>query len=961
MAVLPTLVFASATAWDFSSVTNILQPQQFTSWNAIVKARSFIASSTSDINLFPNYSANNGTTTNASSTNLVVSSSLTYTGTSGCLTSTGGLVSGTGAPCGSASLGEIWRQFVGGAGSQNYIAPTSTIGAVLNASSSISALDVRRGTTTSATSTSLNVSGQITGAGLATCSGTLNGLTYVSATQQFGCNTFTAPFGKSWEVFAGGAGSLSYLAPTTTIGIVVNASSSIFALNGRFGTTTYATGTTQYLSQSLSIGSTSPGVGNALSVVGDIRQNGTHVQFGSSSPLVGCSGCVEYWGNDNTLSGITMAIGNKTRGTTAYSGLTLMNDNANSITSNYGGIYLNNSGFNDASFGTANNVPWLLQLGNVGMGAVSIQSATTSPTYGYVEILTGGVDTANRRLLVDVNGKVGIGSSTMNSLLSVGTNGNGSFWAGNSTTTGATSTTGYISTRFAVGSTTPLSMLSVGTNGNGSFWAGNSTTTSATTTNLAITSAATGCLQSTNGNITSTGVACGSGGGATFGKSWEIVPGGVGAPNYLAPTTTIGIGVFASSTIGNGVSGGGLTINGTATTTGLLYVNVGTIPASQPNQQVAIYANLGNNNGIAMTRINSTAGSGANLIGYRAANVVSSPTATAADYELLELTGRGYDGSAWATASNGAFRINSSNTWTTTDHSTYLGFFVTPPVGLNEFEAMRLTGDGNLGIGTTTARWPLQIASTTIATLALSDSNAPTNQKHWLLSSQDNKFTIGTSTDLFASTTPAFSLTPGSGLFVGTTTNVNATGFAIQGTGYLNGLTASAGLQTGILCLDSASQVINESVACVASAKRYKKDIKNLDVGLDELMKLRPVSFKWKEEYNGNLQSNPNFNGVQYSLVAEEVQAVDPLLVSVTTQETTFEGVTYPAGTVKGLADTNHWNALFVKSIQELNNKIDNTKNSAKEKPWHIATILLGLYVIYNEYSKWKTRLELGK
>ncbi|HVV39415.1 MAG TPA: immunoglobulin-like domain-containing protein [Candidatus Paceibacterota bacterium] len=51
-----------------------------------------------------------------------------------------------------------------------------------------------------------------------------------------------------------------------------------------------------------------------------------------------------------------------------------------------------------------------------------------------------------------------------------------------------------------------------------------------------------------------------------FNKTWEIVNG------YLAPTTTLGILVHASSTIGGGTQGSGLTISGGATTTGTLAV-----------------------------------------------------------------------------------------------------------------------------------------------------------------------------------------------------------------------------------------------------------------------------------------------------------------------------------------------------------------------------------------------------
>jgi len=55
--------------------------------------------------------------------------------------------------------------------------------------------------------------------------------------------------------------------------------------------------------------------------------------------------------------------------------------------------------------------------------------------------------------------------------------------------------------------------------------------------------------------------------GSLFGKAWEIVSG------YLAPTTTIGIMVNASSTIGDGTQAGGFTISGGATTTATSTLN----------------------------------------------------------------------------------------------------------------------------------------------------------------------------------------------------------------------------------------------------------------------------------------------------------------------------------------------------------------------------------------------------
>ncbi len=60
---------------------------------------------------------------------------------------------------------------------------------------------------------------------------------------------------------------------------------------------------------------------------------------------------------------------------------------------------------------------------------------------------------------------------------------------------------------------------------------------------------------------------CGTGSGTADGQSNWLYNG-----SRLSPSTTVGIGVFASSTIGNGTGAGGLTVNGGATTTGNINV-----------------------------------------------------------------------------------------------------------------------------------------------------------------------------------------------------------------------------------------------------------------------------------------------------------------------------------------------------------------------------------------------------
>ena len=149
---------------------------------------------------------------------------------------------------------------------------------------------------------------------------------------------------------------------------------------------------------------------------------------------------------------------------------------------------------------------------------------------------------------------------------------------------------------------------------------------------------------------------------------------------------------------------------------------------------------------------------------------------------------------------------------------------------------------------------------------------------------------------------------------VGIGTTTPAYKLSVTGTVQFKNLTTSAGLQTAVMCLDANAQVISDSVACLASARRFKTDIKPLKVGLDELMKLEPISFKWTKEFNKGFEDDANKNGVQYSLVADDVQKVDKHLVVV-------ETAGKDKGLVAGLADLNHYVAFFVQSIKDLMNR----------------------------------------
>jgi hypothetical protein len=62
----------------------------------------------------------------------------------------------------------------------------------------------------------------------------------------------------------------------------------------------------------------------------------------------------------------------------------------------------------------------------------------------------------------------------------------------------------------------------------------------------------------------------------------------------------------------------------------------------------------------------------------------------------------------------------------------------------------------------------------------------------------------------------------------------------------------------------------NGLLGCMKSSARYKRDIRDMGDASDKLMKLRPVTFQYKEDFDG-IQ--------QYGLIAEEVQKVYPELV----------------------------------------------------------------------------------
>ena len=193
------------------------------------------------------------------------------------------------------------------------------------------------------------------------------------------------------------------------------------------------------------------------------------------------------------------------------------------------------------------------------------------------------------------------------------------------------------------------------------------------------------------------------------------------------------------------------------------------------------------------------------------------------------------------TASGSVFGCLSSANWTT--FNSKLGSYDawTHP----SFDLSATTSQ--LLIGTTTAsNYELTIASTTAPQLSLSHG---TGIAQWTMRNAGGNLYFSTTTVAgTATSTPAAIsvMNSGYGLFVGTTTNGAVTGLAVEGTVVLGGLTqATAGTAADLCIIAGTNNLVEESTgACIVSSRLFKHSILPLDAdALSIISKLRPTTF----------------------------------------------------------------------------------------------------------------------
>jgi len=134
----------------------------------------------------------------------------------------------------------------------------------------------------------------------------------------------------------------------------------------------------------------------------------------------------------------------------------------------------------------------------------------------------------------------------------------------------------------------------------------------------------------------------------------------------------------------------------------------------------------------------------------------------------------------------------------------------------------------------------------------------------------------------------AVTIAPSNGVLslTSTTDATTSTGGAVQVAGgasiakrfWVPAITASAGLQTAVLCQSSGGEMIADSVACLASSARFKTLLGNAETGaLDKIIRVPIHRWQYRREQDSVFPDN--YYSEHIGPTAEDIEAIDSRLV----------------------------------------------------------------------------------
>lgn len=635
---------------------------------------------------------------------------------------------------------------------------------------------------------------------------------------------------------------------------------------------------------------------------------------------------------------------------TNYYGLHVLGGaQSGTITNNYGvEVDALTAGTNTYGFYQAGTADMNYFAGETGIGTTSpnaqlsiggntvIGAATAGGTNGSL-FLNGLATPAGAFLAVNPLGQViattapsGGGSGTVTSI------------SGSGGTTGLTLTGGPITTSGTLTLGGTLAVANGGTNatsfttiGNDVYWNGTSLATAPLTSAITIPFASTTAESSTNlwdsaltsgqcvqagalGLLTTTGSACGSGGGSAY----PFAPGTENSIAVQATTTapiadlTPGLALDVSVNGWYGIGGVLLAYASSTTKDTVLGINalnkVATTSASVHQDTAIGYEAL--QLATAVSNQDDTA------IGYLAGeDLTSGINNTAVGAQAIPLITTG--------SSNAAFGFQAGdNANAAASNDTFIGYESDDGAASGAITSTTIVGStagaSNSGNQNTYIGSQAGVGGTTGSqnvTLGY-DGALPVAAGSGQLNIQNIIYGTG-------NTGTGVTLSTGN-IGIGTTTPWRK--FAVNGTVSLAGLTTASAAQSGSLCITATNEVVNDSVACATSARRYKNDIQDIPdtTALSQVLALQPVTYFFKPDFNGTFQSDPNYSRLQVGLVADDAMKVNPAFARVETATTTFEGKMYGVGTPAGLDDESIMAAMVgaiqaqQKEIQGLNGSV---------------------------------------
>ena len=295
------------------------------------------------------------------------------------------------------------------------------------------------------------------------------------------------------------------------------------------------------------------------------------------------------------------------------------------------------------------------------------------------------------------------------------------------------------------------------------------------------------------------------------------------------------------------------------------------------------------------------------VVGTITATAFSSTGSTAGSLVLNEAEANGSNTFTMSAPSS----MGSNRTCTVEDDSTPLDGCVTASGWVDGGASLSLaTTTDSIAIGSTTPSNRLSIVGSSANNISMNVQNTDTTG----LASVKVQNAEGIGFEMVstgAGYTPASTMgvlaTAGYTLSFGESdTTIN---MAIEGDGGVFMYNLATATNDNAVCIDATSEEIENAgnTTCVTSSARFKMDIKEADIGLAELMKLKVRQFKYRPGYDNPIRDK---SGVLVGLIAEEVEQVDDRLVEYD---------------IKGLPRSLHFestSALAIKSIQELNTKI---------------------------------------